>query len=895
MALINGTESAAKNVVFSVTLDKTALFDLASVVADSYFSDPQNVKLAKVIYKSSEGEQLKNIIFDLSQATPETFILFSQKARAQFNVLKIILVDFDGGSFAVSKSDIPPGLTMQLESLITFTQAIAGKSLISSTVRAVATDSNGNVYIGGGFTNYNNTTFRNYLIKVNSSGVLDTTFMTNAVDGAKFNGQIYSIAIDSNDNVYIGGQFTNYGGINRSCLIKVDSSGVLDSTFMTNAVDGGKFPGAVNRLVATIAIDSNDNVYIGGDFITYGGTAGRNSLIKVNSSGVLDTTFMTNAVDGSKFNFGVNKVLILSDNDVYVGGAFTSYGGTSGRGYLIKVNSSGTLDSTFMTNVVDGAKFVGGAVFAISVDSNSNIYIGGNFTSYAGTSGRNRLIKVNSSGVLDTTFMTNAVDGSKISAVINSITIDSNNDIYIGGDFINYASTTNRNRLIKVNSSGVLDTTFMTNAVDGAKLNNTVFTVVKDLNDNIYIGGLFFNYLTKVSTSGVLSEPFVTNVIGISFVNNQISAIATDSSNNVYIGGNFTNYGNTSGRNRLIKVNSSGVLDATFMANAVDGSKFNNQIYSIAIDSNNNVYIGGDFITYGGTNFRNYLIKVNSSGVLDSTFMTNAVDGNKFSSTIRAIAIDSNDNIYIGGAFTNYNNTSGRNRLIKVNSSGVLDTTFMTNAVDGTKFSSTVFAIAKDLNNNVYIGGAFTSYAGTSGRNRLIKVNSSGVLDTTFMTNAVDGTKFSNIVYAIIADSNNNVYIGGDFITYGGTVGRSRLIKADSSGNLDTTFMTNAVDGSKIVNGAVNSIVLDSDNVIYVGGGFTGYPGATNRNCLIKVNSSGVLDSTFMTAIVDGGKIIGIVNAVLVKNDGKVCIGGTFSMYNTIYQRFIAVKDNAIA
>jgi len=52
---------------------------------------------------------------------------------------------------------------------------------------------------------------------------------------------------------------------------------------------------------------------------------------------------MTNAVDGSKFNGPVQSIAVQSDGKILVGGYFTNYAGTAGRDRLVKLNSDGTL------------------------------------------------------------------------------------------------------------------------------------------------------------------------------------------------------------------------------------------------------------------------------------------------------------------------------------------------------------------------------------------------------------------------------------------------------------------------------------------------------------------------------------------------------------------------
>ena len=119
----------------------------------------------------------------------------------------------------------------------------------------------------------------------------------------------------------------------------------------------------------------------------------------------------------------------------------------------------------------------------------------------------------------------------------------------------------------------------------------------------------------------------------------------------------------------------------------------------------------------------------------------------------------------VGGSFTDYNGT-GRGRLIRLNADGSLDTAF-TDAASRTgttaNFNGTVSSIALQSNGKVLVGGNFTNYAGTNGRSRLIRLNADGTLDTDFCVNASDGAKFSNTILSIAVQSDGKVLVGGNF------------------------------------------------------------------------------------------------------------------------------------
>lgn len=106
--------SIAKGTSATIELNKTNLFTLAAVAADAYFSDPANVKLCIVRFDSDPGNQSRTLQFDLSQATPSASILLSARARSSFLLDRLTLVDYDGGTLVISRSQLPSGLDIAI-------------------------------------------------------------------------------------------------------------------------------------------------------------------------------------------------------------------------------------------------------------------------------------------------------------------------------------------------------------------------------------------------------------------------------------------------------------------------------------------------------------------------------------------------------------------------------------------------------------------------------------------------------------------------------------------------------------------------------------------------------------------------------------------------------------
>ena len=170
--------------------------------------------------------------------------------------------------------------------------------------------------------------------------------------------------------------------------------GANDTTFNPTDQGFGYGDGIDDEVLAT-AIQNDGKIIIGGDFISYNGTA-RSHIARLNTDGSLDTTFIV----GTGANSYVYTIAIQSDGKIIIVGYFISYNGTA-INHIARLNTDGSLDATFIAGT--GAN---NAVLATAIQSDGKIIIGGNFTSYNGI-GRNRLARIlnciNTNGLITAT------------------------------------------------------------------------------------------------------------------------------------------------------------------------------------------------------------------------------------------------------------------------------------------------------------------------------------------------------------------------------------------------------------------------------------------------------------------------------------------------------------
>ena len=147
-----------------------------------------------------------------------------------------------------------------------------------------------------------------------------------------------------------------------------------------------------------------------------------------------------------------------------------------------------------------------------------------------------------------------------------------------------------------------------------------------------------------------------------------------------------------------------------------------------------------------------------------------------------------------------------------------------------------------------------------------------GLLDPTF-TPAVNGP-----VYATAVQPDGRILIGGNFTTVN-TTGRNRLARLYPNGLLDPSFMA-AGNG---ISGVVNCLLVQADGRIVIGGDFTSVH-STMRYRVARLNVDGSVDGTFNSS----NAVPAAVNAVGVQSDGKVVVGGIFTMIAGVPRNYVA-------
>ncbi|MBI1335814.1 MAG: hypothetical protein GC164_02500 [Phycisphaera sp.] len=274
---------------------------------------------------------------------------------------------------------------------------------------AVATDTNGNVYVsgrtssteswvtGGGDTSFNGDEDA-FVAKFSSDGVLQwSTFL----GGTTYDNSVTGLAVDTSGNVYVsgytessgwvsGGYDSSYNGNGDAFAAKLNSSGSL---MWSTYLGGSEADGAYD-----LALDSSNNVYVvgytdssgwvsGGADTTYGGN--RDGFVfKLNSNGgFLKSTYFGG--DGVDLAYGV--AVDSSDNVVVVGSTASALLVSGGwdsvydgfqDGFVVQYNALGVHQwSTYLGSTGQDE------ALGVAIDAWDNIFVAGHTSADTWVSG----------------------------------------------------------------------------------------------------------------------------------------------------------------------------------------------------------------------------------------------------------------------------------------------------------------------------------------------------------------------------------------------------------------------------------------------------------------------------------------------------------------------------
>ena len=692
-------------------------------------------------------------------------------------------------------------------------------TFISSNAHAhcVTVHPNGNIFVGGDFTNHSGVS-RNNILSLDSFGNLDTTFFP----GTGFNKRVFALAIQSDGKILAGGEFGAYNGDSAKGVIRLNMDGTRDTSFITNLGTGAAW-------VNAIKIQTDGKIIIGGNFTSYNGV-NAGCIARLNTDGSLDSTFNTGSGIGIYPYSAIYTLALQPNGKIIAGGFFRFFDSLLLPVHsIIRINTDGSRDTTF-----GKYGFWGGSstdeVLTIDLQQDGKIIVGGGFDKCDSVIA-NSLARLDTNGVLDTTFIT----GLGFNQPVKGLIVQPDGQILLSGQF-SYYNNFGRNNIIRLGVNGIVDTTFL----KSSGFNNTASEVVLQPDGKILTMGWFTSYnnipyfsITRLFADGNPDTSFHQNntrimqmkgnlfvqpngqILASGFVNmplfhgiirlNQDGSI--DSSFLAYLNG-MTKFFPSAfqpdgkiiigmGAKYCNRLNNDGSTDSTFFYN--EGTGFDDYINSIALQNDGKIVVAGEFDLFDG-HACGKIARMNSDGTYDSTFNTGI--GFDFLGA-EVLTIQPDGKILVGGDFDKFNGINQKG-LVRLNTDGSKDTTFIV----GGGISEKVFSIILQPDGKIIVGGVFSTYNSHSSKN-IVRLNSNGSYDATFVV----GSGFDQKVCGQVLQPDGKLIVVGEFGSYNG-IGRNRIARLHAY-TPSTTITTEGIDASTFIlspNPTTSSITLSNFN-----------------------------------------------------------------------------------
>ena len=305
--------------------------------------------------------------------------------------------------------------------------------------------------------------------RFNANGSLDTGFGVNGIYTLGITptqtDRATGVGVQSDGKIIVGGYTRFASGNDNFAVIRLTAAGVLDTSFGSSGITQIDFAGKSDRAFS-LKVMSDDRIVMAG-WSSLDGFDLNFAVVRLTSAGALDATLdgdgkVTVNVGDSEDN--PSALAIQSDGKIVLGGHTASSGGNY-QVALLRLNVDGSRDTSFDSDGVVNFSFPGSTsdyIYAIALQSDGKIVASGLTT---GT-GNAFVARFTTSGALDTTFNTSGyriIDLGSTSDQLLALTLQSDGKIVAGGLHLNGSFLDSV--LVRVTSSGALDTTFGTSGL----------------------------------------------------------------------------------------------------------------------------------------------------------------------------------------------------------------------------------------------------------------------------------------------------------------------------------------------------------------------------------------------------------------------------------------------
>ena len=145
---------------------------------------------------------------------------------------------------------------------------------INGVVNTIVTQNDGKMIVGGDFTFLNRLAF-NKLGRLNTDGTNDLSFSI----GSGFDNTVNFVQIQPDGKLIVVGNFTQYNGVTKNRIVRLNTNGTIDPTFNIGS--------GFNSVVYSTKIQSDGKIIVVGNFTQYNGIT-KNRVVRLNIYGTID-------------------------------------------------------------------------------------------------------------------------------------------------------------------------------------------------------------------------------------------------------------------------------------------------------------------------------------------------------------------------------------------------------------------------------------------------------------------------------------------------------------------------------------------------------------------------------------------------------------------------------
>jgi len=714
--------------------------------------------------------------------------------------------------------------------------------------------------------------------RLQPDGSLDPSFNP----GTGPDDDINALVIQPDGRIVIAGYFNRFDGITRSGIARLNADGSLDNSFDPGT---GVEIVSVHPQAHTVALQADGKIVIGGFFRNVNGVA-RDGIAQLNTNGSVDLSFDPGA---GLHGYVALALAVMTNGQVLVGGIFDKVNGVP-RKSIARLNANGSVDESF--SVPDGG--VGGSnalerVFALAVQPDGQVLIGGDFTIVAGAR-RQHVARLNARGSLDRSFDPGFIYLQRVVAVA----LQPDGRLIIGGEFTAIDGVS-RNCIARLQSDGSLDLGFDPGTGAQVPLYSHSAAFVSSLalepDGRIILAGLF-DTLDSVSRRNIarLHPGSDTNLVILNFAPFPINhAVAEDAGT------------------AIVTINRIGVSDrvvtvdyATRDDTAKAGADYSARSGTVTFDVGErtktiSIPILEDTLVENDETFRVVLANPSADAVIGSEGTLNVTieeddSGVEFSAATytvneleRTVQIKVTRVGRLGDAGVGPGRSSGEFTVDFATRNGTATAGQDYLPLSGTlRFGPLVGPWARSLTVNVpilddvLVEGSETFFVSLSNPSDGIVLGEKSTATVMILDNDTPsgpGRGANDAIQAILSLSDGKAILGGDF-TFVDGVARNRVARVNANATLDPSF-----EPGTGADAPVFALALQKDGKVLVGGAFKNLNGVP-RNGIARLHRDGSVDPAFDPGIGLQGSSHGIeatLKSIVVQTNGQILIGGFFS------------------